>query len=173
MDKLFGPIFALRKLEQQTLDDPYVLHLTALYCERIGDFEGAVKRLLSVCSKVEQIYEDSESADDLERFARAKTDLARAYLGKKDYENAIESASTALDLSEDNDALTKCRLSAHLTAGLANYFSGGMDDSLAMFKAALTESNENPDVICLLVQVLWAKGGEEERDVAREQLLSW
>ena len=71
LEKLFGPIFALRKLEQQGLNEPYVLHLTALYRERIGDYEGAVQRLLTVCEKIEQKYEESESEKDLELFAKA------------------------------------------------------------------------------------------------------
>jgi len=45
-----------------------------------------------------------------------------------------------------------------------------MGEALAMFKVALEESSENPDVITLLAQVLWAKGGDDEREVAREQL---
>lgn len=106
------------------------------------------------------------------RYAQAKADIARARLGLKEYEAAIENASLALDLSEEVEAFESCRLSAHLTAGLANYYLGAMDESLEMFKAALNESSENPDVVCLLAQVLWAKGGEEERDVAREQLFA-
>lgn len=90
----------------------------------------------------------------------------------KEYEAAVENANLALDLSGDVGALENCRLSAHLTAGLANYYLGAMDESLEMFKTALNESSENPDVVCLLAQVLWAKGGEDERDVAREQLFA-
>jgi superkiller protein 3 len=40
-----------------------------------------------------------------------------------------------------------------------------------MFRAALVESSNDPDVVCALVRVLWAQGGEEEKNVAREQLL--
>lgn len=45
-----------------------------------------------------------------------------------------------------------------------------MDQAIDMFRDALQEAENDPDVICLLAQVLWAKGGEEERNVAREQL---
>ncbi|KAG9526967.1 TPR-like protein, partial [Aureobasidium melanogenum] len=45
-----------------------------------------------------------------------------------------------------------------------------MDDAIAAFRSALEESNSDPNVVCLLVQVLWAKGGEEEKSVARDQL---
>jgi superkiller protein 3 len=40
-----------------------------------------------------------------------------------------------------------------------------------MFQAALQESQEEPDVVCMLAQVLWAKGGQQEKDAARSQLL--
>ena len=41
---------------------------------------------------------------------------------------------------------------------------------LAAFRSALTDSNAEPDVVCLLAEVLWARGGSEERNVAKEQL---
>ena len=45
-----------------------------------------------------------------------------------------------------------------------------MDQSSSMFRSALEETQGNPDIVCLLAQVLWAKGGNDERTVAREQL---
>jgi superkiller protein 3 len=39
-----------------------------------------------------------------------------------------------------------------------------------MFKTALQESGNNADVVCTLVQILWAHSGDDERSVAREQL---
>jgi superkiller protein 3 len=166
------PIFALEKLETQLSEMPHVLQLSALLDERVRDFTSAVRKLERVCSIYEQHYEETESDDDLVKFAQSKADLARMYLGLDNYPEAIESASMALDLSGDIPQLQTCRLSAHLTSGLAHYYSHQMDDSLEMFKAALAESEENPDVVCLLSQVLWAKGGEEERDVARDQLFA-
>jgi superkiller protein 3 len=169
---LLGPIFALQKLQEQISSEPVSLRLNALFNERVQEFTPAAAKLEIVCNTVEQRYEETESEEDLIRYAQAKADLARVRLGLKEYEAAVENASLALDLSGDTEALKNCRLSAHLTAGLAHYYLGAMDDSLEMFKAALTESNENPDVVCLLSQVLWAKGGDEERDVARDQLFA-
>lgn len=170
MSSLLGPIFAASKFNQQQTNDPVGIRLSALYQERVGDFEGATNLLLKVCDIVESKYEISESTEDLMMYAQAKADIARTYLGLKDFESAIENATMALDLSEELD-LKKCRLSAHLTAGLAYYFSKQIDESLEMFKVALTESDENPDVVALLAQVLWAKGGEDEREIAMQQLL--
>ncbi|KAF3942153.1 hypothetical protein ABW19_dt0207265 [Dactylella cylindrospora] len=170
LTSLLNPMFASNKLIQQREKDPIALRLAALFEERAGDFEGATAKLTQVCDIVEARYEETEANEDLIMFSQAKADLARSYLGLKDFENAIENANLALDLS-DGMELTKCRLSAHLTAGLAYYFTGQMDESLDMFKVALTESDENPDVVALLSQVLWAKGGDEERDVAMQQLM--
>lgn len=172
LTSILTPIFALEKLQAQLSQIPAVLQLSALFCERVGDFTSAIEKLERVCSIYEERYEETEADDDLVKFARSKADLARMYLGLRQYSEAVESASMALDLSGDMEQLQACRLSAHLTAGLAHYYSQQMDESLEMFKAALTESEENPDVVCLLSQVLWAKGGEEERDVARDQLFA-
>lgn len=169
---LLGPIFALQKLEQQISSEPVALRLRALFSERVRDFIPAATRLEVVCNAVERRYEDTESEEDLIQYAQANADLARSRLGLKEYKTAVENANLALDLSGEMQVLERCRLSAHLTAGLANYYLGAMDESLGMFKAALNESADNPDVVCLLAQVLWAKGGEEERDVAREQLFA-
>lgn len=169
---VLAPIFALQKLEAQLSDRPTILHLSALFDERVADFRSAESKLARVCDLYEERYEKSETEEDLIRFAQSKSDLARMQLGLQSYAEAVENASLALDLSGDLASLESCRLSAHLTAGLAHYYTRNMDESLEMFKSALTESSENPDVVCLLSQVLWAKGGEKERDVARDQLFA-
>ncbi|KAF8464080.1 hypothetical protein BDZ91DRAFT_730696 [Kalaharituber pfeilii] len=169
---LIGPIFALHKLKQQLSDQPTLLHLGALLQERIGEFDKASKNLYVVCDTFEAQYQETEKEEDLIRYAQSKADLARLQLGLREYDEAIEHASMALDLSTDIEQLRFSRLSAHLTSGLAHYFSGNMNESLEMFKVALEESAENPDVVVLLAQVLWAKGGEEEKEVAREQLFA-
>ncbi|KAK6363196.1 Superkiller protein 3 [Orbilia blumenaviensis] len=170
LTSLLNPMFASHQLIQQRSKDPISLRLAALYEERAGDFEGAVAKLSQVCDILEAKYEESEAVEDLIMYAQATADRARSYLGLKDYENAIESAELSFTLSQDLE-VPKCRLSAHLTAGLAYYFTGKIDESLEMFKTALTESHENPDVVALLAQVLWAKGGDDEREVAMQQLM--
>ena len=155
------------------MNQPALLHLNSLLHERIGVFDKATACLSTVCEIYEQRYEESEADEDLARYVQSKADLARMRLGQKDYNEAIENASMALDLSTDIEELQFCRLSAHLACGLAYYYAGQMGEALEMFKAALEESSENPDVITLLAQVLWAKGGDDEREVAREQLFLW
>ncbi|MCJ1335027.1 Superkiller protein 3 [Bachmanniomyces sp. S44760] len=172
------PLFALRQLHSQISDDPTFSHLTALFAERIKDYTEAIARLNEVGNVVEAEYEKSEADSALAQFAQAKADLARIQLAIGDFEGAITNAETALDLSTEGESgnliqtsQRKYRLSAHLTAGLAYDNAGDIDKAIEMFRSALEETNRNPDTVCILSQMLWAKGGREEQDVARVQLL--
>lgn len=171
------PLFALHQLHSQKPNDVVFAHLAALFAERIGSFERSEDNLQAVCAAVETEYEESESVEALSRFAQAKSDLARAQLACREYEQAADNAEMALDLSAEDDsagmdtqARRKWRLSALLTCGLARYFLGESDKAIRMFRIALEEAPNEPDVVCMLAQVLWTKGGAEERTVAREQL---
>lgn len=168
------PLFALHQLRSQSSVDLAFQHLSSLFAERVGDFGEATATLNLVASKLEAEYETSESPVLLMRFALAKADLSRAQLAEREFEAAAENAETALNLSEEedlkNEARQKIRISAHMTAGLAYCYQGMMDQAIGMFRNALEETQGNPDIVCLLAQVLWAKGGDKEQSVAREQL---
>lgn len=176
---LIQPLFALEQLHTQSPSDLAFTHLASLFSERVGDHTTAIETLATLCTAAESEYETSESLSALGRFALAKADLARNQLAAENFSDAAENAGTALDLSAeaedsglDPEARRKLRLSAHLTAGLASFYQQDMDNAISMFRAALEESSSDPDVVCLLVQVLWAKGGEEEKNVARDQLFA-
>ena len=168
------PLFALHQLRSQVSSDIAFQHLSSLFAERVSDFADAIANLGLVSSNLEAEFEISESSVTLMRFAQAKADLARTRLAEQDFENAAEDAETALNLFEDEEldkqARQSVRISAHMTAGLAYYYRAMMDQAIIMFRSALEETEGNPDIICLLAQVLWAKGGDKERNVAREQL---
>ena len=169
------PLFALHQLRSQVSSNIAFQHLCSLFAEQVGDFADAAAGLDFVASTLEAMYETSESPDILIRFAQAKADLARIQLVDQRFDAAAENAEMSLSLSDDEDLVEeirhKIRLSAHMTAGLAFYYQGNMDKALNMFRSALEETRSNPDIVCLLAQVLWAKGGADERNVAREQLL--
>ncbi|KAH7138065.1 hypothetical protein B0J11DRAFT_449938 [Dendryphion nanum] len=177
---LIQPLFALHQLAFQAPYDIPHKHLAALFLERIGNHDAAITALTFICEAAEQEFEQSESNAALAHYAQAKTDLARNLLATNTYRSAVEEAETAIDLlSEFNDesvlsadALSKTRLSARLTAGLAHYFLSELDASIPYFRTSLSETQSDPDIICLLAEVLWAKGGENEKDVAREQLFA-
>ncbi|KAM3417777.1 hypothetical protein BST61_g6006 [Cercospora zeina] len=177
LTKLIQPIFALEQLRNQVPKDLPYRHLAALFLERVGNHVAAIETLTELSDTAEADYEASESLSALARYALAKSDLSRNQLAVSDFTNAAENAATALDLSSDADssgldaeARRKLRLSCHLTAGLVRYYLKDMPESVTMFKAALLESDNDPDVVCSLVQVLWAQGGQDEKDVARQQL---
>lgn len=172
-DEALQSLFALHQLQSQVSDDLTFQHLSSLFAERVGDYTEASSQLDSVASRLESDYETSESPTTLKRFAQAKTDLARVQLAERQFDAAAESAETALSLSEDGlegNAGPKIRLSAHMTAGLAYNYQGMTDEAIGMFRTALEETQGDPNIVCLLAQMLWAKGGETERNVAREQL---
>ncbi|GAB7332739.1 hypothetical protein MBLNU13_g04480t1 [Cladosporium sp. NU13] len=174
---LIEPLFALEQLRAQAPKDLPYKHLSALFLERVGNVQDAIQTLTELCSNAEAEYESSESDAALARFAHAKADIARCQLAVHNHDEALDNANTALDLSADAEgsgldaeARRKLRLSAHLTAGLAAHYLKQDRDAITMFRSALEESSNNPDVVCLLVQVLWAHGGSDEKAAAREQL---
>ncbi|KAH7393775.1 hypothetical protein DE146DRAFT_107030 [Phaeosphaeria sp. MPI-PUGE-AT-0046c] len=183
LTNLIQPLFALQQLTFQAPYDVSHKHLAALFLERVGSHEAAVKALQAVSDAAEQEYEKTESSEALARVAQAKTDLARNLLAIEDNERAVEEAETALDLVSDFDdsasqsalsaeELVKVNLSARLTAGLAHYFNGALDSAIPYFRRSLEATGSNPDIICLLAEVLWAKGGNNEKQVARDQLFT-
>lgn len=177
LTKLIQPIFALEQLRTQLPRDLPCRHLAALFLERVGDHTAAIEALTELCTTAEAEYEATESLSSLSRFALGKSDLARNQLAASSFADAVENATIALDLSSDatnsgldNEGRETLRLSCHLTAGLAQYYLKDMPSSIEMFKIALQEGDNNPDIVCSLVQVLWAHGGAEEKSVARDQL---
>lgn len=174
LENLLQPLLAVRQLRQLTSSDVAFQHLLALFAERVRDYNTTMSVLTELCSKLEADYESSESPVTLVRFAQAKSDLSRAQLAQRNVSDAVDSAQTAIDLTDeegvDVGAREKIRLSAHLTAGLASFYQGATDQAIEMFRSALQETKGAPDIICLLAQVLWAKNGEDEQNVAREQL---
>lgn len=170
-------VLALQQLQVQTTDTDAFRHLLGLLQERTGDHAAAVESLRIICEKKEAQFEETEDAAVLASFCKAKADLARNQLAVGEYQASAESAQTVLDLSEyqdgtaiSQDELRKVRLSAHLTGGLAHFKLGSYDEALEVFRSALEESDSSPDVVCLLSQVLWAKGTEEDRSAAKDQL---
>ena len=188
---LLLPFFATQKLKSQAPNQssssmPYQ-HLLALYAERLNSFEGGIKTLASLNEYLEASFEIDESSETLYHYSCSLADLARSQLSTKSFSEAIRSADTALDLSgslqEDEvnaslvNQIRRLRLSAHLTLGLSHFFllkddSSHITTSIEAFSTALQEADPDlsPDIVCALAQVLWAKGGEDAKTVARERL---
>ncbi|KYK54747.1 antiviral protein [Drechmeria coniospora] len=151
--------------------------LFALNQERIGESSRAVQTLEGVCETIEADYEETESAESLARFTMAKTDLARAYLAAGWHDKAVECGEMALGLSSNAsetelsaEQRRRARLSAHMTVGLGRFYRKEYKEAETCFRFGLEESDDNPDVTCLLARVLWAQGSEESREKARAAL---
>lgn len=174
---LIQPLFALGQLRGLKPQDLAYGHLSTLFQERTHDSTPAVSTLESICATAESEYQETELPQALKRFALAKTDLARSYLSTGEFQKAIDAGALGLELSSDesDNELTpeerrKARLSAHLTVGLAHHYNGDFAEATACFEAALEESDDNPDAVCILAQVLWATGTEESKERARDVL---
>ena len=174
---LIQPILALSQLQGLNPQELAYGHLSALFQERNHEHDRAVATLSKICAAAESDYEVTESPQSLKRFAIAKADLARAHLATGAHADAADAAELAIQLSSDeaDSELTaeerrRVRLSAHVSLGLARYYQGAVDDAVRCFDAALAESDANPDVACVLAQVLWATGREPARERAREVL---
>lgn len=183
VSSLIQPLFALRQLQTQAPSDIITKRFLSLFAERVGEYVSAEQNLDAVCTTAEEQYEASESNEALARFAQAKSDLARQLLAQHKYQEAIDNAQFALDVTDDdtlgpayNAQRLRWRLSAQITTGLAHSFLKQMADSIKMLQAAVETSKTSrsgsvdPDITCLLAQVLWATGGDQEKEAARTQL---
>jgi superkiller protein 3 len=176
---LLQPLLALQQLHTQAPTEVVFTHLSSLFAERSSDYAASTMALTSVCNDLEAEYEKAESLAALARFAQAKADLARSQLAAGDYETAVANAQTSLDLSSEDDlgpvfvdSRFKWRLSAHITAGLAHSFLGHTDKAIKHLQSALASSSSDPEITVILAQILWAKGDQDSRDAAREQLFA-
>jgi len=138
--------------------------------ERDHQLQSALNILYDLSSILEQQYEDNEDPETLQKFCIVKSDIGRLSLGLGLFEDAVDNSSTSLDLSQEIEGLVRTRLSSHITVGLGYYFMGRMEESLSIFQSVLAESDEDVDAMLLVSRVLWATGGEQERNVAVRQL---
>ncbi|CAP64608.1 uncharacterized protein PODANS_5_8830 [Podospora anserina S mat+] len=174
---LVQPVLALGQIQGLKPQDLAYGHLSALFQERTQEYQRAAHNLENICTQAEAEYEVTESPQALKHFSIAKTDLARALLAQGLNVEAIEAAEMAIQLSSDesDSELTagerkRLRLSAHVSMGLAQYHLDHVDDAVGSFEQAIQESDGNPDVACVLAQVLWATGKDDARERARDVL---
>jgi superkiller protein 3 len=172
---LESAILALHKYHMTCPDDTLAVFLQGSLLERASSHGKGIEDVESLAKLYEDRFEVSEGEEDLISFAKAKALLARLQLAENEYQNAVENASFVLSLLEDDDTrpiIRSSRLSALVTAGIASYFLGHLDQSLQYFERALVVTDTDQAVVILLVQVLWAQGGEHERSAALDYLFT-
>jgi len=144
--------------------------MLSLLLERDQQLQLALNTLYDLSSILEQQYEDYEDQETLRKFCIVKSDIGRISLGLGRFEDAVDSSSTTLDMSQEIEGFGRTRLSSHITMGLGYYFMGQMEESLSIFQSVLAESDEDVDAMLLVSRALWAAGGVRERNVAVQQL---
>ncbi|KAI9312434.1 hypothetical protein BX666DRAFT_2142351 [Dichotomocladium elegans] len=170
---LLSPAFALKKLTEQKLDNAQALNLLGLLLERLGHYERASEALAGAVLALKAASENGRIPDDVlkQRITIAQANLGRTLCASGDFEGAISNYEAALEYGTGSS-----RVYCLLGAGIACYFLDQLEESLGMFEAALNETEQDldlrMDVTVLLSKVLWALGGDEQRAVAKNQMLA-
>ncbi|CAO3639771.1 unnamed protein product [Cunninghamella blakesleeana] len=172
---IVAPAFALQKLTEQKLHDALSLNLLGLLSERLGQYQRAAEAfagaILALEAKIEQQQDEENKNTNLNRLAQVHANLGRMLCATGDFQGAIHSYQLALQ-NENISSRVYCLLGA----GIAHYFLDQLEEALQMFEVALNETSDNiqlrQDVVVLLSKVLWALGGDEQRSVAKDQLLA-
>ncbi|KAF9427265.1 Superkiller protein 3 [Podila epigama] len=174
---LVTPVFALTKYLEHRPRDAAAWNLLGLMRERFSQQAEAAECFLTAISILEQ-----EAGEGSEGYQRKRMilyhNLGRSLLSVGDYMGAIQAYRTSLELEGSDAQANVHRTCKHLGAGLALFYAGELEQSLQMFEVALAETEQvegleksRDDVVVLLSQVLWALGGEEQRAVAKDELL--
>ncbi|KAI8341483.1 hypothetical protein BC941DRAFT_510688 [Chlamydoabsidia padenii] len=168
-----APAFALQKLTEQKQNDSLSLNLLGLLSERQGQYQRAAEAFAGAILALEAKTEQQNNETDVEtiyRFAQLHANLGRMLCATGDFNGAIQNYQVALQ-QENMSSRVYCLLGA----GISHYFLDQLEDALQMFELALNETTSNielrQDVVVLLSKVLWALGGDEQRAVAKDQLL--
>ncbi|KAF9970669.1 Superkiller protein 3 [Actinomortierella ambigua] len=182
---LVTPTFALTKYLEQRPNDVAALNLMGLIRERLWQHEAAVEcfsQAIAALLKQQEQQQHTEGNESTRRMMMLQHSLGRALLSTGKFEDSIaayeESIALATALSGGGQAppsvIGTCK---HLGAGLAYYYAGQLERSLELFEIALGETEQvaglessRDDVVVMLSQVLWALGGEEQRQVAKDEL---
>ncbi|KAG0046177.1 Superkiller protein 3 [Gryganskiella cystojenkinii] len=176
---LVTPAFALSKYLEQRPRDIAAWNLLGLIRERFMQQAGAAECFLTAIRVLNE--DEGEKQEDGSQQTRRRMmlhhNLARALLSIQDYAGAVEAYEISLELEGPDAQPSVIRTCKHLGAGLALYYAGELERSLAMFEVALAETEQvegmeksRDDVMVLLSQVLWALGGDEQRAVAKDEL---
>ncbi|CAG8473432.1 3809_t:CDS:10 [Gigaspora margarita] len=159
--------------------------------DTFNDVIIAIKKSIQKEQQSATLHKDSqeESLSKLtllfRRLAYAHGNLGRVLCAAHDFSSSITAYTEALTLIEQQEdgsstSIISFKIYTMLGAGLAYYFNDELENSLQMFETALNEA-DNPeqessvaevkkDVVVLVSQVLWALGGVEHKNLAKEEL---
>lgn len=170
--------FAMNNYLKFSPNDEVGLSVALIISERCKDYTKGIEignRLIDILEK--KYEEDSESEATLISFARAKTQVARMYLGIGEYDKALENAEFGLNVigEDDDDTVEESSslvLSARITIGLAFFFSDQFDDALDQLKVILSKRPDSQRLVTLIAQILYAYSNEDTKQAAIDQLFN-
>lgn len=162
------------------------MHLFALFCERLHQHDLAIELLVQAIAILERAYEETEDPTTEKRYTIANANLGRVRLAIGDHQQAKAAYEVVLGLlgspveEESIEATNRALLlaQAHFGIGLASFKLGELEDALTSFEASadaapIEMQDVKGHITILTAQTLWAIGGEDARDAARDQLLEW
>lgn len=87
--------------------------------------ETSLQKCTELVDRLEERYENDESDETLAQYCDAKSVLARIQLRNKDYDGAIETATSVIELEPEGPSLLSCRLVVAVASHLL-----GIDEDL-------------------------------------------
>lgn len=168
--------FAIQNFLKFQPEDEEGLKLALILSERCQTYETSLKVGKLLCHLLERKYEQTENVDVLIEFAKAKTLLARVYLGLEDYVNAIDCAQFTVDcLAEErlNKEIADALLSSRIVIGLSFFFNGQFSEALEELQIILAEHSLSQRVVTLIAQVLYAHDSPDTKQAALDQLFGF
>lgn len=168
--------FAIQAFLKFHPNDEVGLKMALLLSERCHTYQLSIEAGQKLCNLLEKKYENSESDAVLVEFAKAKTQLARIYLGLANYAEAIDHAQVTLDVlaeEEETQDVTDAKLSSRIVIGLSFFFNGQFDEAMEELKIVLGTHGQSQRMVTLIAQVLNAYGTSETKQEALDQLFAF
>lgn len=166
--------FAMMKYLKFLPNDILGLELALLISERCQNFDFGVEVGTKLCQIYEKLYERNEDETSLVKYADTTAHVARLYLGKEDYEQALELARLALELGGAASTMSPAtELSCHVVIGLCYFFQDKFSEAINELKIVLDNNGESKRITTLTAQVLYAYGSEETKQAALDQLFAY
>lgn len=168
--------FAIQSFLKCRPTDEVGLKLALLLSERCHTYQLAIQAGQRLCEILESKYETTESETVLVDYAKAKTQLARVYLGLGQYAEAIDNAQVTLDVlaeEENTGDVKEAILSSRIVIGLSFFFNGQFKEAMDEIKIVLETHGHSQRIVTLVAQVLNAYGTPETKQAALDQLFGY
>lgn len=168
--------FAIQSFLKFQPNDVVGLKLALVLSERCHTYTHSIAIGEQLCKLLEKQYEETESSAVLLEFAKAKTLLARIYLGVEKYELAIDNGQFTMDIlseEEETEEVLQAVLSSRIVVGLSFFFNNQFDEAVEELKAILEKHSLSQRMVTLIAQVLNAYGTADSKQAALDQLFEF